>query len=581
MDYPTLAVMAKTADGALRDARLRKVIGQGSKELVLCFDLAGNGKETGIFGNWLLSADPDLYRIHPVENDQIRKHESSHFPDVCSHHLTGARVENVKIADFERIIRLKFSRRDYSGEVFVYAIVAEFMGKHSNLILLDSGENIIASMKTVHSYQSRAREIRAGGTYRLPPSQDRIAPKEFTRDEWAEFLSSGNPHDSIGDHLGRTFRGMSPGWASLICTKSELNPETSVGEIAANQGGKLLETFVESLRLARDGKPVDGSDAGEFILKVAHEYAQRFGEKEFISAREKLGSVINKRHKKILKLHRILEQELEKSSKAEEYRKRADLLQANRHLAEPGADTIVADDWENGVKNEIRLEPGIPIQRQIENLYRKYRKLKRTREMASHRFRAVQTEMHELQDLLSRLGSAKNPDDLEIIREECIFSGLIEHPEIKAPGRRKGAGGKKVSSRMEQMPAARRYHSNDGFLILAGTSDKSNDALRRYAGPEDVWLHVRDVAGSHVFIITRGRELPETTLLEAAMVAAWNSKAREGSKVPVDYTRVKYLTPIPGSGPGKVTFRRERTIRVTPDENRIKMMSMMSGDVDD
>ncbi len=171
---------------------------------------------------------------------------------------------------------------------------------------------------------------------------------------------------------------------------------------------------------------------------------------------------------------------------------------------------------------------------------------------------------------------------IEGVREQCALHGLIIPSGRKASARQKRGKGRR--SEGEQLrPGERveitshRYRSNDGFLILAGTGDRSNDALRRMSHPEDTWLHVRDIRGAHVYIVTRGREVPDTTLKEAAMVAAWHSKAREGSNVPVDYTRAKYVTQIAGSKPGHVTFRRERTIRVTPDEKRIEMMRLMAG----
>jgi predicted ribosome quality control (RQC) complex YloA/Tae2 family protein len=214
---------------------------------------------------------------------------------------------------------------------------------------------------------------------------------------------------------------------------------------------------------------------------------------------------------------------------------------------------------------------------QVENLYQRYRKLKRTNEIARDRLRMVESEVEELDTILEPLEDASDDDELQIVHEQLVLHGLIPS-SVDKPARKsqKRRGATRPGELIDI--SAHRYRSNDGFLILAGKGDRSNDALRRMSRPHDLWLHVRDIPGSHVYIVTRGREVPKTTLLEAAMVAVWNSKARESSNVPVDYTLAKYITPIPGSGPGHVRFRREHTIRVTADEQRIASMRLMAGD---
>ncbi|HDS29573.1 MAG TPA: DUF814 domain-containing protein, partial [Firmicutes bacterium] len=350
---------------------------------------------------------------------------------------------------------------------------------------------------------------------------------------------------------------------------------------SGEKSSAIRVAFIETLRMILNGEPLTGESGSEFVIRVAEDFISRREKSRIDKARSSVGKVIEKRYRKLESLMDAMGKDMNQSEKAVDYKKRADLLLANIFRVKPGMKEMEVEDWENGGGAvRIPLDPQTAPQIQVENLYKRYRKLKRAGEIAHERRRAVESEIEELDIMLENLSKADSVEEIEKVREQAEFHGLIFRSVKDEHGRgkqeKKRGRGLESGERFQVHP--HRYRSNDGFLILAGTGDRSNEALRHLSRPDDVWLHVRDIPGAHVYIITRGKEVPDSTIREAAMVAVWHSKAKYGSNVPVDYTRAKYIDPIPSAGPGHVRFRRERTIRVTPDEKRIEMMAMMAGD---
>jgi len=592
MDYCTLAVIGKVASDLLTGGRLIRVVGMPNGDMILAFDRFNTGTSgrkqlpsdyddlrDDEFNNWYLSADPLQYRIHPYDDRLPDKSTQSHLVDVASHHLNGARLDDVTVTLLERIITFTFSRRDLTGESSEYRLIAELMGKYSNIILVSSDNIILATFKPVHSFQSRVREVRAGKTYIPPPRQDRIEPREFSESEWADFIGSAGPDISVERHIARTFQGMSLGWASKVAMRAGLDPEKPVVGVSSDEAERLrlsLKNVTEQVGMC---KPLTGESVVEFVRRAESDFIERSEDFEIDRARTGLMSVIEKRRKKLTALAEGLIRDLERASMAETYKKKADLLLANLHNIQPASKFLEVEDWETGEKVRIELDPYATPQIQAEGWYERYRKLKRTAGIASERRNAVLAEEEELRLIENRASAASSLDEIREVRQQCVLHGLISEHEKLPRARERDHRREQQKSKPVIGGEIRsdRYRSNDGFLIVAGLNDRANDALRRASSGEDIWLHTRDIPGGHVYIITRGKEVPETTLREAAMVAAWHSQARDGSNVPVDYTKARYITPVAGGPAGKVIFKRERTIRVTPDEKRIELMRLMAG----
>ena len=376
---------------------------------------------------------------------------------------------------------------------------------------------------------------------------------------------------------------MSAIWASAVCERAGVGTTVEAANLQDEDQNKLKIAFSETLDLLSHGLPLTGQPPCDFVRQVAMEYTVRSEKSDLDKARQSLRAILDRRTKKLKTLIQALQSDIVRSETADEYKNKADLLLSNLYKVVQGESWIDVENWETGEIIHLTLDPLKPPQQQAKDLYRRYRKLKRSGEMAAGRLRAVQAEIEELDSLRESLNSATDLDQIELIRGQFAIHGLVLPGAIsdKSKGSKQGHKSRESSRPGELIElSAYRYRSNDGFLILAGKGDRSNDLLRRLARPDDIWLHVRDIPGSHVYIVTRNREVPETTLKEAAMIAAWHSKARDGANVPVDYTRAKYVTSIPGAGPGHVNFRRERTIRVTPAIERIEAMRFIAAGSD-
>jgi len=597
MDYCTLNVIGRVARDLLIGARVTKISGLPSGDILIAFDryhvYASKKSETdplpdeyksvsnSEFNNWLISADPRQFRVHPVDDKFPAQTEQSHLVEVLSFHLSGAKVEDVSVVPLERVISFSFSRREYTGEINEYRLIAELMGKHSNIILVDSTDNILATHKPVHSYQSRVREIRAGKPYKLPPRQDRIEPREFNDSDWSDFVKSAGVDVTVDDHIARTFHGMSIGWARVVAITADVDPEKPAADINPGESEKLRDALSDTTKIVHECHPLTGESRINFTRRVSLDFTERAEDFEIDRRRKDLMKVIEKRRRKLKALGKGLSRDIERAGKAENFKKKADLLLANLHNVQPGDENLDVEDWETGEKMSIDIAQHLSPQLQAENWYKRYRKLKRTQDIAAERKSVVCAEQEELELLSNRASEASSLDDIHEVRGQCILHGLISVREKfrsnRDKSKRQQAATKPViGSAIRSL----RYRSNDGFLIVAGLNDRANDALRRASSNEDIWLHTHEIPGGHVYIITRGKSVPDTTIKEAAIVAAWHSKARDGSNVPVNYTKAKYVTAIAGGPSGKVTYRRERMIRVTPDEKRVEMMRIMAGSDD-
>ncbi|HEX9744844.1 MAG TPA: NFACT family protein [bacterium] len=577
-DYPMLTVVGTAARHSLTDSRLRKIVAISPDEYLFQFDRANQKADENLYFEWIISVNPTTFRILPWQNDVPRSGHDSHFAELLDHHLVGAKVVSVECLDLERIIEFAFEKKDYSGKFKSYRLIAELMGKYSNLILVDEEEKIVESHKPVHSYQSRIREIRPGKKYIYPPRQDRVPAKILDEDEWNAFLDSANPDENIADKILETFSGMSPGWSEVVCGGAEIPTDAIFSGLDRESREKLHRSFNDSFHKVDSGIPLDGSLPSDYIQVLINDFNAAIANEKFNLSFSRIHRLIDKRYKRLKSMRSALEKDLEKASNSDKYRKKADMIIANMYRHTAGSKSLEVDDWENpGNIIMLEVEPEIPLNQQANKLYQRYRKLKRTNDIAGNRLKAVNAELVELDDLIARLDGSGDLAGLRDVTDECIYMGLIEPDEAGFFDADKSGKNKNRQAKSGKV-VGKRYRSNDGFVIVAGTSDKSNDALRRMARPDDMWLHVRDIPGSHVYILAASREIPDTTLREAAMVAVFHSKAKDGSNVPVDYTRAKYVTPISGAGLGKVNFRRERTIRVTPDESRIEMMKLLMGD---
>lgn len=527
----------------------------------------------------LLSASASNPRVHLT---QVARENPMTPPMLCMlmrKHLLGNRILRITQQGFDRVIRLELEGRNELGDVCEKAIVAEIMGRHSNIILIDENGRIMDSAKHVDFTVSAVRQVLPGLLYEAPPAQDKLLPDSYSLIELLNQLDKA-PEDTLLDKfLLSSFIGMSPLLAREIVCRFAGNTRMTRSEVDTAAFLTFADGFLKDICAERyeptlvisstDQKPSAFScvrltqykDTGvlescDSISRVIDSYYEKRAQREHMNQRAgfllKLVSNNIDRCEKKLALHR---ENLEKSRNRETYKVYGDLITANLYRLEPGMTELVAQNYYSETQEDVSipLKPDIPPSQNAQRYYKLYAKAKMTEKYAVEQIAEAEDEQYYLESVLDSLQKAETPAELSEIKDELADSGYV--PKVKSKGKKQ---------QKKSMPL--RFLSSDGFEILVGRNNRQNDELTiRMAYSTDLWFHTKIIPGSHTIIRTRGGEtVPDRTLLEAAQLAAYYSKAQNSSKVPVDYTAVKNVRKPNGAKPGMVIYDHYNTLYVEP-----------------
>ncbi|GAX90435.1 Rqc2 family fibronectin-binding protein [Effusibacillus lacus] len=541
----------------------------------------------------LISANPAFPRIYLTERYKGQNPaEPPMFCMLLRKHFEGGRITGIQQVDNERILRIQVENRDELGDVTEKQLVVEIMGRHSNMILIDpETQRILDGIVHVNFGTSRHREVLPGRQYVAPPEQDKISPFQETK---SGFLAKRKENPSpFEKFLVNTYSGVSPLIGRELAYRVEQNdladhaertePETANGSAPApHKEWQIFEHFIEPLK-QRKYTPtlvLDQSDKPKAFsaIPLAHVpgIVQQWGsisacmeqfyeEKSWRDTlRQKAGDIerileteLEKDRNKIAKF----KENIEESSEADKYRIWGELLTASLHQLEKGqTEARVINFYEEDMPEiAIPLDPQLSPQENAQAYFKKYNKVKKSVPILEEQIRQTEDRIVYLESVLQMISTA-DLSDLEEIREELEQEGILK-PTKKPGGHRK----KQAAIQPE------RFRSSDGIDIFVGKNNKQNDYLTmKLAHSADTWLHTKDIPGSHVVI--RSKEVPETTLLEAAQLAAYFSKARESSHVPVDYTLIKHVWKPNGAKPGMVLYEAQKTLYVTPDRSILERL---------
>ncbi|OUM96445.1 MAG: hypothetical protein A9Z00_13585 [Thermobacillus sp. ZCTH02-B1] len=525
----------------------------------------------------LLSANPTYPRVHWVTRPQQNPLEAPMFCMLMRKHCEGGVIESVTQPGCERMLYIDIRQRDELGDDSLKRLVVELMGRHSNLILMDPATGrIFDGIHHVTPAISSYRVVLPGSAYTPPPVQEKADPiktEDFGR--FAEALSSAGdapPERRLVD----AFTGLSPLIAREIVHRAAASgapddPEALWGafrEMMAafrahayepnivESGGK---TFFSVTRLTH----LDGA-ARPFasVLECLEVYYGDKAERDLV--RQKSADLYrflqNEKAKNEKKLEK-LEATLKEAEEADRYRVIGELIIANLHAIRKGASSVQVVNYydERQPVITIELDPQLTPSENAQRWFKRYNKAKNGAAAAAEQMEAARAEIAYFDTLLAQLENA-SLQDIEEIREELEEQGYLK--------RRAGSAAKK---RKPSRPALLCYTSSENVPIYVGKNNTQNDYLtNRLASPNDTWLHTKDIPGSHVVI--RGTGFGNATLEEAAMLAAWYSRGRSSSLVPVDYTLVRHVRKPNGAKPGFVIYDHQKTLFVTPDEERIKAL---------
>jgi predicted ribosome quality control (RQC) complex YloA/Tae2 family protein len=483
------------------------------------------------------------------------------FCMVLRKHLSAARITDISQHGDERILEVFLETVDELGFNVNRKLIIEIMGKHSNVLLVDmQTEKIIDSIKHVSIDVNRARQILPGKLYEYPPSQNKIPFTEVTEEQFRSLIEGQlQPERSLLNGI----QGISPSLAYTLASGVTTLP------FLTNSIDRGCITPL--VYLDKDNKPADfhiteltSYEEDERFRRISFDTVSEAAAYYFINRessntiRQKsndLARVVRGHTDKLkLKIQRLNE-DLQKAENADKYRLCGELLTANLHLVKPGMDRIRVTSYYDGNDVDIPLDPRYTPAGNAQNYYKKYGKYKTAIKEKQIQLDETYADIDYLESVITFIERAASIEEINLLRSELVESGFIR---FRRSDKKAGQKGTK-----KEKHAPHSYTLKSGKKVLVGRNNKENDWLTfKKASPNDIWLHTKDIPGSHVILFTDGTEPTEEDLFEAAGIAAHHSKASASQNVPVDYVKVRHVKKPSGAKPGFVIFTKNRTLYV-------------------
>lgn len=578
LDGATLSLIGREISQTALDARVDKIHKPSKDELIIQMRAKGGNVRL------LLSAGAEGARIHFTQNAPENPQTPPMFCMLLRKHLSGARLCAVRQQGLDRVLFLDFAATSEMGDAVTLTLCIEIMGRHSNIIFIGEGGRIIDSVKRVGLETSSVRQILPGMTYTLPPSQARLSLLDTDPQDVVRAVTDARDGE-LSKVLMSVLEGVSPILAREIASfatrgvpllKSELTKEhwdrlaffvRSVADILQN--GNSTPTVV----LDETGKPMDFSflSINQYGGKLQTAAYESFSEllDVFYCERGRIERMRQRCHDLLKQLTGTLErttrrvanqrEELKTSKGRQELKIKGDLLSANIYrVAKGDLFARVENFYEQELPEvEIALDPMLTPQQNVQRYYQEYRKAATAEDKLKEQIALGEQELSYLESVLDVLNRSAGEQELLEVREELIAQGYL---------RRRGQA--KAAKTKLQGPL--RYRSSDGFLVLVGRNNIANDRLTlRDAKKQDIWMHTHVIPGSHTVLVTDGKTPTPLAMEQAAMIAAYHSKARESAQVPVDYTEIKNVKKPQGAKPGFVIYDPYKTIFVSPTAQQV------------
>lgn len=513
--------------------RIQKINQPFDQELVLTVRSAGKSHKL------LLSAHPVFGRVQLTKTDFQNPQNPNNFVMILRKYLAGAFIEQIEQVGNDRQIIFHISTKDEIGDRLKIALITEIMGKHSNIILLEkTSQKIIESIKHIGFSQNQYRTILPGSTYIAPPLNTAIDPFKATDEEIFEALQTEQLQQKL-QGIGRDSKNALTGLSvkefeeKLLTVTPSIYPNDTFSSI------KLADEFVsfDSLSEMLDTYYADKAERDR-VKQVA------------ASVIKKIQNELKKNRDKLKKQER----ELLATDNAEIFRQKGELLNTFLNQVPNDKSNVTLENYYTNEPIEIALNPALSPVQNAQRYFHRYQKLKQAVKFLGEQIAKTKETIHYLESVESNL---ENADVAEIadIREELIQTGYIKQ---------------KYRNKKQKMLPPEKYQAEDGTIILVGKNNLQNEQVSfKLSRRGDLWFHVKDIPGSHV-LITGNTNPSDETITFAGELAAYFSKARYSNLVQVDVLDVKKLHKPTGTAPGFVTYDREKTIRVTPDESVIK-----------
>ena len=561
LDGLTMSVLAKELNERLQTGQIQKLY-QIDKTTLLFKIRALNEDQNLII---TVGATPAMYLSKPLQD--LPKEPSS----LCMFlrkHIEGSRIVKVEQINGDRIMCIQTDKLEMDGSITSTLIYVELMGKYSNCIFVQDGV-ILESLIHVSPLMNRERSISPKLQYELPPNANRVSLMDFDYNEIRNLLVSfGN--GSVQQSIRAIFNGFGKPLLNEVLYNANLNGDEIITDLEASQVDKLANALYDLKMMLQNGNGllslVNDNHKKAYSTFILHNYnvvktyetiSEALEEtihstKAIHTADKELEKILTAAIKKEEGRHQKIKDELEDTNKMDTYKLYGDLLMINAHLQvqyEPSIElqNLLSDE---GEMLTIPLKPNLTIVENAQWYYKLYTKLKNRMISGEYQLNASTTKLEYLKSILYSISLATTRESLEEIRKECMDAGIIKKSK------------KPLSYKLGKSNYI--HLTIDEGEMFIGRNNQQNEYLtHRFAKPTDIWFHTQDIQGSHL-ILRLNVEPDDMILSKVAQYAAYFSKARETSKVPVDYTYIKNIKKPPGSPLGFVIFNTHQTMIVEP-----------------
>lgn len=569
----------------LAGARIDKIYQPEKDEIVISIRTISSGSV-----RLLLSANARWARLHLSPEKQPNPTSPPPFCMLLRKYLEGGKILEVRQVGFERIVHITIEALDEFRDWKPRLLVLEIMGKHSNIILVNPDNNlIIDAIKRYDSEVSSHREVFPGREYITPPDQGKVNPLTLTFNEFATRMWAFGSQ-SLSQALFQLCSGVSPYSAQELCRLARLDPHMPVEECGEYEFTTLLEILLTQIEICSSPPCPSyvinkGTNAIDFTplmpaskqpgysfhtfasanQAAAHFYQVKMNQLRLESMQTNLSRTVKGWMDKAQKKRFLQESDLNKAREKEQLKIWGELLTAYAHQLKKGDTKAHLVDFNTGQEVTIELDPRLTPIGNAQKYYKAYNKSRITIKHLENYLQQTNQEIEYLDSVLLAINQVENLNQLDEIVEELEKGGYLRERKVKG----KGKVHRPVST-------PRHYVSSEGLDIWVGRNNRQNDYLTfKLSDRHDLWLHTRQIPGAHVIVrlpksVTSIDEVPQATLEEAALLAAYYSKARHDQKVPVDYTFRSNVRKPAGAKPGMVIYDNYWTLYTTSGTDRLE-----------
>ena len=585
LDAICLGAVTNELNTVLTGCRIEKVYQPDRDEIVI--QTRGQGGARRL----LVSIAAGTPRVHFIETARENPAVPPMFCMLLRKHVQGAKIAAVTQPAVERMLSIELDTTDEMGVACKKHLICELMGKHSNVVLCGEDNRIIDAMRRVDGDLSGKRQVLPGLFYRMPPAQDKHDPFAVSGVGLAAAAAQADGEQMLDRFLLNTLLGFSPLLCRELAFRATGDTAKPLGMLSDEERNRLAKVYDDFLAYIEEErwKPFlltksEDSAVFDFTFLPVTQYEGLMNVTQYESFSSLLAAFFEKKgrvermtrrssdlHKAVVNARDRLARKLSAQKKElagahdrEKYKRTGELITANLYQLEKGMNKAKVIDYYNKdcPEVEISLDVRLTPQQNAARYFKQYAKAKTAERILTEQLEKGRQEFSYLESVVQELQQAELEQDFNDIRTELTEGGYLRGRGKKQPG-------------FQRASRPREFRSTAGLRILVGRSNRQNDKLTcKDADRRDIWFHTQKIHGSHVILCTGGIEPDRRSIEEAASLAAYYSQGREGGKVPVDYTPVKFVKKPAGGKPGMVVYTTYQTIYAVPDEALARRLSV-------